>query len=443
MKRRLAGAGLLAASALAAGLGLARAQQIEYGSLSLGGTPVQSARIYGAEYVSAASLRQIASVVREGPIMRVEGYGHTLLLPIDEDIYRATTSFNTVQMDAERSKARAATFLAGDVYLPLDTVARGFGATYRPGEFTMPPAALSSVSSRAGATSDRLVLDLTQDTDVVDELRGNDVHVVLRGMTGAQQRYTTRGAFVSNARVVQDGADLRLRFSLPKDSGYRVYKVIRPGSVRVVIDAGPGVERTSPALLDRVARPLIVLEPVAVPGTGRDFTLDVAKRAAQALTQAGWQVKLTREGSTGLGLDEKMMLARQSDVYVMLDLARFPVPGAVQGGPALYEQLDGDKSSAYVAALREGRNPAYASYAVGDQGGTRRLGQLLQTELGKAGIQVAERPLSKVLALSEAPHAALLFELGESASRMTWRPWAPMTTAHASLPIWRARWQLT
>lgn len=388
--------------------------QVAYSSLTLQGTPVQSVNLYGTEYVDVESLRSLARVVQEGPYLRIDGYGHSIVLPIDEDAYRATTDFNTIQLDTVREQGRTATYVDGAVHVPLEVVARTFGATYSSGTFAMPELRLTGVSSSVGTSADRLVLDLTQDTDVFTELRGNDVHVVVRGAAGDQRRYTTTGKFISGARVIKDGDDLRLRFSLPKDSGYRMYKVIRPGSVRVVVDAGPSIERTAPALLDRIARPLIVIEPVLTRQAkdgGSDFSLDVAKKALALLNEAGWQVKLTRDGTSDASLDQKMELARQSDVYLMLDVSHIGVEGVVAPGVKVYQQLS-ENSSEYVANIRAGENPAYASNAVSDLGGTRILTEALVKELGTQSIKAQQRPLSKVLTLGEAPQAGLLLELG-------------------------------
>lgn len=401
----LGGAGLWYGSAVTA--------QVAYSSLTLQGTPVQSVNLYGAEYVDIESLRSLASVEQQGPYLRIAGYGHSIVLPIDEDAYRATTNFNTIQLDTTREQGRTATYVDGTLHVPLEVVARTFGATYTLGSFAMPPLRLTNVSSSVGAEADRLVLDLTQDTDAFTELRGNDVHVVLRGAAGDQRRYTTSGQYISNARVIADGNDLRLRFSLPKDSGYRMYKVIRPGSVRVVVDAGPAIERTTPALLDRIARPLIVIEPVPMHGGagGSDFSLDVAKKAQALLTEAGWQVRLTRTSAQDAPLDQKMILARQSDVYLMLDVSRSGVEGVVDAGVKVYQQLS-ENSSEYVENIRSGENPAYASNAVGDLGGTRILTESLVKELGGQNVKAEQWPISKVLTLGEAPQAALLLELG-------------------------------
>ncbi|MFD1730113.1 hypothetical protein ACFSC4_01750 [Deinococcus malanensis] len=123
----LLGAGLL-------GAGLAEAQ-IALSKLTLAGKQVQSVNLYGAEYASQETLSALLNVSRDGGLLRVTGLGHTLLLPIDEDQQRATTDFNTVQLDTRRVQARAATLINGNVYLPLDTLARGLGAKYEPGNF--------------------------------------------------------------------------------------------------------------------------------------------------------------------------------------------------------------------------------------------------------------------------------------------------------------------
>lgn len=397
---------LLAAALLLAGLAGA---QITSGKLNLAGRQVESIGLYGAEYVKVDALGQLVNVVRDGAVMRISGLGHILLLPIDLDQERATTDFNTVQIDTRRLQGRAATLVNGEVYLPLSTLSTGLGARYEQGKLTLTPPELLGVSSRAGQDSDRLVLDLSRDVAISDEARGSRVVVRLRGVAGEARKYTTRGAFLPAAEVSRDGDDLILSAPITAASGYRVYKVVRPGGTRVVLDLGPGIPRGSPAILERVTRPLIVLDPVKTAGIGRDPTLDVARRAAEMLTRAGWQVQVTRDAATALSSDQKRQLARQSDVYLALDLGRFP--GSARGGVTVYEPA-GPAPSQLVNGVRMGARPPYGSLVVGDTGGTRRLSELLRGELKGGSITAGQGSLSRVMTLSEAPQAALLLELG-------------------------------
>lgn len=390
------------------GLGLAGAQ-ITFGKLNLAGNSVQSINLYGAEYASQATLNELVNVKREGSLVRVTGLGHVLLLPIDEDQVRSTTDFNTVQLDAERVKARTATWVNGNIYLPLDTLARGLGANYQVGQFKLPQRTLQSVSSRTGANTDRLVLDVSREVSVRDELRGTNLRITLKDTQASAQQYTTRGAFIPFAQVTQEGANAVVSFTLPQNSGYRVYPVVRPGGTRIVIDAGPGIPVSTPALMERVAKPLIVLDPLKVSGLGRDVTLEVARRAAELLTSSGWQVKLTREQGSALSRAQKSQLARQSDVYLTLDLGR--LAGSSRSGVTVYENA-GSSTFKYVAALRNGQSVPYGNLAVGDTGGTRRLAELLRGELKGGGVTASGSSISRVVNLSEAAQAALLLELG-------------------------------
>ncbi|PNY82419.1 N-acetylmuramoyl-L-alanine amidase [Deinococcus koreensis] len=403
--RRAKLAALLGGALLA---GLAGAQ-IAFSKLNLAGQPVQSIQLYGAEYASEATLSRLLNIGREGGLIRVTGLGHTLLLPLDEDQQRATTDFNTVQLDTERRRARSATLVNGNLYLPLDTLALGLGARYEAGNFTVAAPRLQGVSSRAGKDSDRLVLDLTRDVEIVDEQRGTNVVVTLRGLSGEARRYTTRGAFVPEAEVRKVGSDLTLTLPLPASNGYRVYKVVRSGGVRVVVDAGPGIPASSPEVLTRVTRPLIVLDPARVAGVGRDPTLEVARRAAELLTRFGWQVKVTRDPTTAMTRDDALKLARQSDVYMALDLGRFP--GSKRSGVTVYEQT-GRANAQVINALRTGTVPAYGSLVVANTGSTRRLAQLLRGELKGGGVTARQEAISRVLTLGEAAQAAVLLELG-------------------------------
>lgn len=401
---------VLAGSLLLVGLASA---QIAFSRLNLAGKQVESIQLYGAEYASQAALSGLLNVARDGGLVRVTGLGHTLLLPIDEDQQRATTTFNTVQLDTRRLNARAATLVNGNLYLPLDTLANGLGAQYQKGEFKVAAPALLSVSSRAGRDSDRIVLDLSRDVEISDEQRGDRVVVTLRGLSGGARRYTTRGAFVPSAEVGREGSDLTLTLPVTAATGYRVFKVVRPGNVRVVVDAGPGVGRRSPELLRRVTRPLVVLDPARVSGVGRDVTLDVARRAAELLTRAGWQVQVTRDTGSALSREDTLKLARQSDVYLGLDLGRFP--GSSRGGVTVYEQT-GQAPARIVNSIRTGTSVPYGGLVVAGTGSTRRLSELLRGELKGGGVNAAQETTSRVLTLGEAPQAALLLELGWSSN---------------------------
>lgn len=397
-------------SAALIGAGLAGAQYT-FTKLNLAGNQVQSIDLYGAEYASQTTLSGLLNIQRSSSIARVEGLGHVLLLPIDEDQVRATTDFNTVQLDSQRVKARTATLVNGNLYLPLDTLARGLGASYQQGQFTLATRTLQSVSSRSGTDSDRLVLDLNREVIVKDELKGTVLRVILKGTQAKAQRYTTRGAFIPFAEVAQEGSDAVVSFTLPQNSGYRVYPVVRSGGTRIVVDVGPGIPSDVPVVMQRLAKPLIVLDPMKVEGLGKDVTLEVARRAAELLTKAGWQVKLTREQNTGLDLNSKLKLARQSDVYLALDVGRFP--GTTRGGVTVYEQT-GNSPAALINNIRNGKVkvPPYGALVVGDIGGTRRLSELLRGELKGGGVTAEQSSMAKMLTLGETGQAALLLELG-------------------------------
>ncbi|WP_412029472.1 N-acetylmuramoyl-L-alanine amidase family protein [Deinococcus yunweiensis] len=396
----------LVAGVTLAGLGAA---QVTFTQLKLAGQTVQSIQLYGAEYASETVLGRVLRITRDDRVVTVTGFGHTLLLPLDEDQQRATTDFNTVQLDTTRRRARTATLVNGNLYLPLDTLAAGLGATYANGAFTIAPAQLLGVSSRAGKDSDRLVLDLSRDVEVIDEQRGSGVVLTLRDLSGQARRYTTRGAFVPSAEVARVGSDLTVTVPLPASDGYRLYKVVRDTGVRVVLDAGPGIPRSSPELLTRVTRPLIVLDPARVPGVGRDVTLDVARRAAELLTKAGWRVQVTRDPGSALSLEDTLKLARQSDVFLALDLGRFP--NSARSGVTVYEQT-GRASAQIINDIRAGQTLPYGTLVVAGTGSSRRLGDLLRGELKGGGVTAKQESTSRVLTLGEAPQAALLLELG-------------------------------
>ena len=212
-----------------------------------------------------------------------------------------------------------------------------------------------------------------------------------------------------SAEVARVGSDLTVTVPLPASDGYRLYKVVRDTGVRVVLDAGPGIPRSSPDLLTRVTRPLIVLDPARVPGVGRDVTLDVARRAAELLTKAGWRVQVTRDPGSALSLEDTLKLARQSDVFLALDLGRFP--NSARSGVTVYEQT-GRASAQIINDIRAGQTLPYGTLVVAGTGSSRRLGDLLRGELKGGGVTAKQESTSRVLTLGEAPQAALLLELG-------------------------------
>ena len=402
--------------AVLVGAGLAGAQYA-FGPLNLAGRGAQSITLYGAEYAAQGTLSRLLSIYEGGGVAYVTGLGHTLLLPIDEDQQRATTSFNTVQLDTARVKARTATRQGGKLLLPLDTLAQGLGAEYTPGDFTLPPAQLSGVSSLAGAKSDRVVLDLTRGAALREELIGGTLRLTLVGTSAQTRNYTTQGLFVPRVQVTGSGGGARVTVPLPGGSGYQLYTVLRPGGgVRVVLDAGPGIALHVPALAARLRKPLIVLDPAALPAVpGRpDITLEVARSAAELLSRAGWQVKLTRDTARRPDVTLRQDLARQSDVFVSLDLGRFP--SAARQGVTLYE-FAGQPADQIISAYRHSQEAPLVSSAVSDAAESRRFSNLLRGELKQGGVLATQQPLPRLLLLGEAPHAAVLLELGWPQSR--------------------------
>lgn len=383
--------------------------QYAYSKLSLAGQDTQAIVLGGAEYASQTALQSVVQVSREDPYVRVRGFGHELILPIDQDPNRAATDFNTVQLNNDRLRARTATLVAGEVYLPLDTLARGLGARYKTGNFSVPAPALSNVSSRAGKDTDRIVLDLTRDADYAANLSGTTLTLTLKGVNANPRSYATRGAFVPNFDVRSAGGNAVLDLPLGSGSGYRLFKVVRPGSVRLVLDVGPGLPRNVAFLRDAPRAPLIVLDPAPKGGGSVDFPLDVARNAAELLSKAGWQVKLTRTTAGRLPIAQRELLARQSQVFVTLSVGRFP--GASRRGITLYQPA-GEAAAQIINAYRGVDNNPLIRSAVGNGGETKRLSELLMGELGSRGLKAAGVQVPRLYLPGEAPHAALELELG-------------------------------
>ncbi|AWN24552.1 cell wall hydrolase [Deinococcus irradiatisoli] len=376
----------------------------------LGNQETQAIVLGGAEYASQTALGSVVQVSREDPYVRVQGLGHQLLLPIDQDPERAATDFNTVQLDTVRLKARTATLVNGEVYLPLDTLARGLGAQYQTGKFSVPLPALTNVASRAGKDTDRIVLDLSRDAAYGVNITGNTLTLTLKGVNANARTYATRGAFVPKFEVKPNNGNGLVSVPLGAGAGYRLFKVVRPGSVRLVLDVGPGLPRNVPLLIDTPRAPLIVLDPAPKGGGSVDLPLEVARATGKLLSDAGWQVKLTRSAAGRLPIAEREKLARQSQVFVTLSLGRFP--GASRKGITLY-QPTGDQDAQILNAYRNApaSSPLVRS-AVGDGSETKRLSELLMGELGSRGLKAETQPVPRLYLPGEAPHAAFELELG-------------------------------
>jgi N-acetylmuramoyl-L-alanine amidase len=107
-------------------------------------------------------------------------------------------------------------------------------------------------------------------------------------------------------------------------------------------------------------------------------------------------------------------LARQSDVFISLDLGRFP--GNQRSGVTLYE-FAGQAPAQIVSAYRLAPSAPLVSQVVSDASRSRTLSNLLRGELRSDGLTAAQQAQSRLLLLGEAPKAALLLELGWTQSQ--------------------------
>lgn len=384
--------------------------QLEFSRLSLFGRSVPSIRLYGAEYARDDVLSASWRIARAGEIVSVEGFGHLLLLPLDLDQQRATTSFNTVQVDTERQNAATATLVNGHLYLPLSTLSAAIGATYAPGSLRLDPPRVQSVSSRAGPQSDRIVLDLNRDVSVQTSVTGSTLEVRLPGASGPTQTYGTRGVYLPQVRLASGPSGLTLSATLGAGWGYRSYTVQRPGSTRLVLDVGPGVNRAVPALFAGVRKPLIVLDPQATPNAGGDAPLEVARATGELLSQAGWQVQLTRSASGSVSLADRQQLARRSDLFLSLGVERFP--GARVSGVTISEPA-GSAAAEIINAIRPlDTTDTLLRATVSNSGDNRSLSELIRGELKALDLTPRLTGGQNLLLLREAPRAALNLELG-------------------------------
>jgi N-acetylmuramoyl-L-alanine amidase len=414
--------------------GMGSAQETQ--NLTLFGQSALSANVNGADYVREDRLNSYFRIARFdsprwGHMIQLERDGIQMVMPLEGNTSYASEVNYGVQVGTRRFMGRTATELGGSLFLPLSTLAEGYGIKYLPGssgEFSQSPIKLSGVASavQTEAKVDRVVFELSRPANVSSRLKGNTLILDFPYVTGDSADYTIAGLYIKQAKVERASdatgqqVGVKASLELPKGLGYRVFTLRRDGGVasRVVLDIGPKLPRGESNLTMRQYKPIIVIDAAHggsdVGSTGfvqeKNLTLEVARQVGKLLSDAGWQVKFTRVGDTNPSINNRAALARTSDLFLSFRLANFP--GAAKSGITLYRP-SGVSGLSLTDGLRfEDTTDARFAHVVSPLAESQKLSSGMSSALNNSGFKVWEEKATKDILLQNSPRAGLIVELG-------------------------------
>ena len=302
----------------------------------------------------------------------------------------------------------------GRVLVPLRYVMRGLGGQYVGSEVALrvnlPSARLREVRARVVEARDQVLLRFDRDVNVRQMGPGEFVAV---GVQGRFAVYDVTGVYLSRVRTAPDPYGLRIYLEGAEGFAVRHYPLpnqvvfeIGPRSgkldlPRVVIDPGHGGE-----------------DPGAVQGSLRekDLVLQIAQK--RRLSEAGYEVRLTRNADTAIPPETRAQAAIGADVFLSLHLTSGPVQ---QTGVVIYTFRPSAPNSRLTPAfVRNGRTLLEGRGARQDllarfltpSEASQALAQALALQLKDAlGLPVRQGPAPDYV-LAYATGAAVLLELG-------------------------------
>jgi N-acetylmuramoyl-L-alanine amidase len=426
----------LAFALLGAGMLSARVLAQETQNLTLFGQSALSVNLNGADYLRNDRLNPYFRIYRFdsprwGRMIQLERDGIQMVMPLEGNPAYASEVNYGVQVGTRRFMGRTATEMYGGLYLPLSTLAEGYGIKYTPGtggEFSQSEIKLGGVASavQTGPQIDRIVFELSRPAPVTARLKDSTLILNFPQVTGDSADYTIAGLYIKQAKVerASDAAGnpvgIKASIQLPRGLGYRLYTLRRDGGVasRVVLDIGPKLPRGESSLEVRRYKPTIVID-AAHGGSDsgakgivveKTLTLEVARQVGKLLSDAGWQVKFTRVGDTNPSINNRAALARTSDLFLSFQLADFP--GAAKNGITLFRPSGvSGLSLTDGIRLQDGGDARFANI-ISPLSESQRLSSGMMAALNNSGFKVWQEKVSKDILLQNAPRAGLVVELG-------------------------------
>jgi N-acetylmuramoyl-L-alanine amidase len=406
-------------------------------------------------YADAGDLAQALGLqmqVARGGVTLVQG-GRILRLTLFTNVIYAADVGWGLYVNGSNQRGQAAGYQAGQLLLPVRTLANGLGATLTEdgASLVLTPIAvrLQTVRSDANAEGDRVVFEFNKDVGFSVRLEGKEAVLNFPAASGEEVNYEVGGSFVKTVEVRKGKSILEARVPIPDGAGFTTYA--RPASdgipARVVLNVSAGFARPEIKLEARPVR--VVLDPAAggadagVTAAGlreKDLMLGLSKLIGRRLADAGVEVGYTRSIDTAVTLDQRRQASLSSDVFLSLSLAGLKAstgsgstimtlgPDAAREGllakarAALETETDEARrrilsgvvsaggSSALLAEPIQNRLLALAKppVAVPDQNGQTPA----PAEPAIAGLSVQSVVVSRETVLELAPKAAALIELG-------------------------------
>ena len=395
--------------------------------------------------------------VARGAVTLVQG-GRILRITLLENVAAAANYGWGLYVNGSNQRGQAAGYQAGQLLLPIRTLANGLGATLTDDGsglvLNLPTIRLQTVRSDASPEGDRVVFEFSKDVGFTARLEGQDAVLDFPAASGDEVNYEVGGAFIKTVEVRRGQSLLEARVPLADGAGFSTYA--RPASsgapARVVLNVSKSFVRPEVKLQARKVK--VVLDPAAggadagVSTAGlreKDLMLSFARLIGRRLADSGVAVGYTRNGDANVTLAERRQASLSSDVFLSLSLVGLNgstgsgatvmtlSPEAAREGmiakarAALETQTDASRrrllsdvvalggASALLAEPIQNRLLALAKPAVSTAAPTGQTptGQT-PAETGPAisGLSVQSLVVTREAVLELAPKAAALIELG-------------------------------
>jgi N-acetylmuramoyl-L-alanine amidase len=271
--------------------------------------------------------------VSQGAVTLVQG-GRILRITLLENVASAANYGWGLYVNGNNQRGQAAGYQAGQLLLPVRTVANGLEASLSEDGsglvLNLPAAKLQTVRSDTNSEGDRVVFEFSKDVGFTSRLEGKDAVLNFLAASGDEVNYEVGGSFVKTVEVRKGQSMLEARVPLADGAGFSTYA--RPASVgvpaRVVLNVSGTFERPEVQLQSRKVR--VVLDPAAggvdagvtVAGLReKELMLSFARLIGRRLGDSGVEVRYTRNGDANVTLNERKQASLSSDVFLSLSLA--------------------------------------------------------------------------------------------------------------------------
>lgn len=390
--------------------------------------------------------------IARGAVTLVQG-GRILRITLLENVASAANYGWGLYVNGRNQRGQAAGYQAGQLLLPVRTLANGLGASLAEDGsglvLNLPAVRLQTVRSDASPEGDRVVFEFSKDVGFTVRLEGQDAVLDFPAASSDEVNYEVGGSFIKTVEVRRGQSLLEARVPLANGVGFSTYA--RPASsgspARVVLNVSKSFVRPEVKLQARKVK--VVLDPAAggadagVNAAGlreKDLMLSFARLIGRRLADSGVAVGYTRNGDANVTLVERQQASLSSDVFLSLSLAGLNgstgsgatimtlSPEAVREGlivkarAALETETDASRrrllsdvvalggTSALLAEPLQNRLLALAKPSVSTAAPTGQTPA--ETDPTVPGLSVQSLVVTREAVLELAPKAAAMIELG-------------------------------